>query len=512
MEGETQETIEAQRQLFHERVLPTLYNNIKSGNSLIDLDYYDSQLDFGEERKIKPFSWEKNFPEVFAQGGFDCVIGNPPWGAEFNQDLLNYLKERNREIIVRMIDSFMYFVYKSYKLLKVDRSFGMILPDVLFYQTDNEKLREYILNNSNIQALLNLGNVFEGVTRPSGIIIFSKSKEQKPNEITTVDLTAYKRESKHLELYEKKNYQSILQEEIKEIPNFLFVTNNAKNYNIISKIKRGKVKKLSDFVDEDGIQRGVSPDYKDAFLVTSEQVKEFELEKSHLRNVLTGGKQVKRYHILYPDLQLIYTNKATNFKNIPNICNFINQYKSKITCKEVKDGKHSIYALHRARKETIFTKSEKLVGVITEDEIIVSLDSKKTYATDGIYLFGVKSIDSKFLMGILNSKLFVFLYCLITLEGGRTLAQVKPTVLSEMPIRVIDENNKDEVQQQEQIIKLVDQVIQLNKELQTTTLPERIEQIQSRIGYCEDRIDGIVYGVYGVTEEEVEVIEKQKNI
>ena len=65
MEGETKETIEAQTKLFHDRVLPTLDNNIKSGNSLIDVDYYDNELDFGKEKKVKPFSWQKEFPEVF---------------------------------------------------------------------------------------------------------------------------------------------------------------------------------------------------------------------------------------------------------------------------------------------------------------------------------------------------------------------------------------------------------------------------------------------------------------
>jgi len=160
MEGETSASISHQLKMFNERVLPTLDENIQSGNSLVDTDFYDRQLDFGEEKKIKPFSWQKGFVEVFKQGGFDIVIGNPPWGASFSEESLSYLREKNKEIIVRMIDSFMYFVYKSYNLLKPDGSFGMILPDVLFYQTDNEKLREYILKNSNIEALLNLGNVF----------------------------------------------------------------------------------------------------------------------------------------------------------------------------------------------------------------------------------------------------------------------------------------------------------------------------------------------------------------
>jgi type I restriction-modification system DNA methylase subunit/predicted type IV restriction endonuclease len=507
MEGETETTIAQQQKLWHERILPNLGDNIKSGNSLVDTDFYDAVLDFGEEKKIKPFNWQRAFPEVFENGGFDAVIGNPPWGADFSQDLLSYLRERNMEIIVRMIDSFMYFAFKSYKLIKDGGRFGMILPDVLFYQTDNEKLRKFILNHSSIQALLNLGDVFEGVIRPSCIIIFSKLPPNKSNRIITVDITDYKRDNKHIELYNKENYQGILQQDIREIPNLLFVTKNANHFKIINKIKNRKIKKLSEFVDEDGIQRGVSPDLKDAFIVTSGQIDKYNLEKSHLRKVLTGGKQVKRFHILYPDLQLIYTNKQTDFKRIPNICNFINQFKSKITCKEVKQGKHPIYALHRAREEKIFTKPEKLIGVITEDEIVISLDNKQTYTTDGLYLFSVKNIDAKFLMGILNSKLFVFLYRLTTMEKGRTLAQVKPTIVAEMPIKVIDENIKSEKLIQEEIIRNVNSLLDLYPKVFESRLKNQTEQLQSRIDHHIFRIDQLVYELYGLTDEEIALVE-----
>ncbi len=507
MEGETSASIAHQLSFFNERVLPTLENNIKSGNSLVDTDFYDMQFDFGQEKKIKPFSWQKGFSEVFKQGGFDCVIGNPPWGADFSEESLSYLREKNREIIVRMIDSFMYFVYKSYTLLKPHGSFGMILPDVLFYQTDNAKLREYILTNSNIEVLLNLGNVFENVTRPSCIIIFSNSQPTKSNTIITVDLTSIKKENKQTALHEKEKFESVSQKELKEIPNYLFVTTNAKHFSIINKIKNGKVRNLSEFVDEDGIQRGVSPDLKEAFLVSSEQAKQFKLEKSHLRNVLTGGKQVKRFHINYPDLQLIYTKRDTDFKTIPNICSFINQFKSKITCKEVKEGKHSLYALHRAREERIFTKSEKLVGVITEDEIIVTIENNKTFATDGLYLFGVKNIDTKYLMGVLNSKLFVFLYRLTTMESGRALAQVKPTVLTEMPIRFVDEKNKSDKSLQEEIIKNVESLLKLYPEISDSRLQTKTEQLESRLEHCISRIDEAVYKLYELTPDEIKIVE-----
>ncbi|MFM9944671.1 MAG: TaqI-like C-terminal specificity domain-containing protein [Bacteroidia bacterium] len=352
-----------------------------------------------------------------------------------------------------------------------------------------------------------MGNVFENVTRPSCIIILSKSHAIKANKIITVDLTGIKKENKQTELLNTKNFESVLQNELSEIPNYLFVTTKAKHFLILNKIKNGEVTKLLDFVDEDGIQRGVSPDLKEAFLVTTEQVNQYNLEKSHLRKVLTGGRHVKRFHINYPDLQLIYTKRDTNFKAIPNICTFINQFKSKITCKEVKEEKHSLFALHRGREEKIFTKSEKLIGVITEDEIIVSIDSNKTFATDGLYIFGVKNIDIKYLMGLLNSKLFVFLYRLITMEGGRALAQVKPIVLNEMPIHVIDEGNPTDIFLREQIIKNVDLLLKLYPEISESRLQSKKEQLETKVEHHLSKIDELVYKLYGLTGGEIKIIE-----
>ncbi len=81
LEGETQASINQQMSLFHERVLPNLDNNIKCGNSLTGTDFFDNQLDLfgGQLKKINAFDWEQGFPEVFQQGGFDAVIGNPPY-------------------------------------------------------------------------------------------------------------------------------------------------------------------------------------------------------------------------------------------------------------------------------------------------------------------------------------------------------------------------------------------------------------------------------------------------
>jgi adenine-specific DNA-methyltransferase len=129
MEGETEASIATQLKLFHERVLPTLDNNIKDGNSLIDIDFYSSEIDFGEEKKIKPFSWKKAFPEVFKQGGFDCVVGNPPYGASFSDSEKNYLMNRFKNQNYQL-DSYLIFLEHSVNtILKPDGKFGMIIPN-----------------------------------------------------------------------------------------------------------------------------------------------------------------------------------------------------------------------------------------------------------------------------------------------------------------------------------------------------------------------------------------------
>ena len=79
---------------------------------------------------------------------------------------------------------------------------------------------------------------------------------------------------------------------------------------------------------------------------------------------------------------MIYTTRKDDFRRLPNIRAYIDQFKTEITCREVKQNKHPLYSLHRPRKEHIFLKERKILGVITEDEIVVALDDAQTFAFD----------------------------------------------------------------------------------------------------------------------------------
>ncbi len=506
LEGENADTITPQMTLALKEVyLPSLTKNIKCGNSLIGTDFVSQGDLFDEEtqHKVNPFDWEAEFSVIINNGGFDCVIGNPPWGAEFDEQELEYLREKNRQIIVRMIDSFMYFVYKGIQIVRKNGYFGMILPDVILYQKDNLKLREYMIEECSLGEIINLGNgVFEKVTRPTCILTSSKGSNGK-NIVKLADL----REDCEILRKEIIPWSNIKQSQLSELPDKVFPTSDIDDYKILKKAKRVRQNELNYYLDEDGIQRGVSPDLKEAFVVNNSIIAKQKLEKTHLRDVLTGGKEVKRYGLVWEKNKIIYTNKDTDFKSIPHICSFIDTFRNEITCVEVKQGKHPLYALHRSRNENIFLKKEKVLGVITEDEIKVTIDDEQYYATDGLYLFSTKNANAKFITGILNSRFFVFLYRLVSLESGRVLAQVKPTIISRLPIRAIDFDNSDERKMHDDLVSLVEKMLELNRQLQPKEFDSEREPIERQIAATDKKIDELVYQLYGLTDEEIRIVE-----
>jgi hypothetical protein len=513
LEGESEESIGKQLTMFHERALPDLACNIKCGNSLIGSDFYTQQnrqislFNTEEMYHINAFDWNTGFPEVMKEGGFDALIGNPPWGAEFSDRELEYHRKQNKEIIVRMIDSFIYFVHQgSKKLLGNNAYFGMILPDVVLYQNDNIKLRNYIIKNFQLQTIVNIGDVFSKVTRPACILVFRKDKVLH-QPISILDISRQRNNKSGL-LFNSGLYSQIYQNDFLSLPGLLFVTENIEHYKIWSKVNIVPNIVLGDIIDTDGIQRGVSPDLKEAFIVNRETVENFNLESQKIRRVLTGGKQVKRYYIDYKELFLIYTTRYDDFRQFPNICKFIDQYVKRITCKEVNENKHPLYALHRPRNEQIFKKENKFIGVITEDEIVVALDNTGIYATDGLYLFDTQDwMNKKYLLGILNSKLFVFIYRLLTLEKDRVLAQVKPTILQTLPIRTINFEDQSDVQLQKQMVILVERILSLHQQLASSNTPTEKTFLQRQIDTTERQIDTLVYELYGLTDEEIGLVE-----
>ena len=497
-------------------LLPELKYNIICGNSLIGPDIYDQGALFGDEDRdrINAFDWNSDvagFGRIVKEAGFDCVVGNPPWGYDFREEELGYLRNAYRPIIVRMIDSFMFFVAKGSSALRRGGRIGMIVPDVILYQVDNLKLRDLLLRKHRVTNAVNLGDrVFARVTRPSCIFV-AQLEEPRNNWVEVVDLASSGESGREEALTSGSGPkpERIKQSDIALLPGKLIPVGKLDRYKLWFKINRNKAcANLAEFVDGDGIQRGVSPDLKEAFVVDAKLARRRRFEKAWLRKALLGG-DIKRYRVDYAGRVLLYLRSSDDAKLFPHIRDYIFEFENQITCTEVRDRKHSLYALHRARDERIFLKEPKLLGVITEDEPILTRDDDGLFATDGAYLFGLRETSTtNYVLGIMNSRLLRFLYRLAATETNRVLAQVKPAVLGTLPIRTINLSDPADKARHDRMLALVERMLELNRQEHSGKLaPSELDRLEREIAATGGQIDELVYELYGITEEERKIIE-----
>mgnify|MGYP001131488752 CR=1 FL=1 len=196
LEGENEETLDRQFSMFQERALPDLSNNIKCGNALIGTDFDENKqmslLDDEECYRINVFDWEMEFPGVMnpESGGFDAVIGNPPYTSwysrqalELGQDEESYLRLHYRflrnESTKARIHSTMFFLEKSYNILRENGIFCMIV-DQNIHDYPFKPIRKYIAERAEIVEVVNNIAAFSKVGSGQTIVAFKKS-EPAPN-------------------------------------------------------------------------------------------------------------------------------------------------------------------------------------------------------------------------------------------------------------------------------------------------------------------------------------------
>lgn len=173
MENETPASIINNQSLFNERALPSLEDNIKCGNSLIGNDFYESQsmLDFDEETqyKINCFDWEDEFKNVFACGGFDVVIGNPPYGAELSEIERNYLEKK---FSLSNTNTAALFLGVLKNFLKDNCRGGYIIPKSFIYASNWESSRDLMIDD--LFELVDCCKVWKEVKLEQVITLFEK--------------------------------------------------------------------------------------------------------------------------------------------------------------------------------------------------------------------------------------------------------------------------------------------------------------------------------------------------
>lgn len=511
MEGETEASINQQFRLFNERVLPTLDNNVRSGNSLIDTDFYDSQLDFGEEKQIRPFSWINAFPEILKSGGFDAVIGNPPY---VRQEMLGRQKDYFREhyqVYHGMADLYSYFIEKSLKLINTGGLYGVIVANKWMRANYGDPLRGF-LKSYNLYEIIDFGDlpVFETATTYPCIMIAGKPGKNNNQIRLTIPETL---KFTSLSGYVEQNHSFLNKESLND--EGWSLAGDAANAVIAKIIKAGKP--LGEYVNKK-IYRGVLTGLNEAFVIDRETrdrlIAEDPGSEEIIKPFLTG-REVKRYHPIPDNHYLILfpkgftKEKGNNPKdawkwlqsNYAAIAEYLTPFESK--AKKRYDKGEYWWELRTCEYYYEFEKPKVIVPAIA-NSASYAFDNSMHYSNDKTSIIPV---DDLYLLGLLNSNLLDFFIKSIasTKQGG--YYEYKPMYLSKLPIKIIDESNKAEKQMKSSIIQLVERLLSLYNELISCKVPDKIEQLKSQICHFETRINELVYRIYGLTDEEIGIVE-----
>jgi type I restriction-modification system DNA methylase subunit len=479
LEGETEESLGLSRQYqmkFAERALPDLSNNIKCGNSLIGSDFYDGRDTslFGDEDhlRINVFDWEEEFPEVFAKGGFDAIIGNPPYGAEISSYLKEYIS-KNYNHQDYQFDSYFLFIEKGIALLKKSGLWGMIIPNTWLTNLFTTSIRGLLIKHTSIKKCVHFQyKVFQKVTVDTEILIIQNIFDIN----NKINCTIY---DKNREI--KINYflkQSSWKSE-DNLPINIFLTPEVRDI-------KTKIDNLPKLIKVLKVTQGTKPFQKgkgkpkqtESIVKNKPYVSTCKINDSF--RPLLRGSLIGRYFIKWDnDYWISYGDW-----------------------------------LAEPRYSANFDSPEKIVIRQTGDSLIATFDSQRYIVRDNLYVIhNLQRIENiKYFLGILNSYFLTWYYQnIINSEKGEALAQVKKGHIINLPIRTIDFDIPDDVAKHDKMVQLVESMLDLNKRVHTDGISTQEKKIlQKQIAITDKQIDQLVYDLYDLTEEEIKVVEGEE--
>jgi hypothetical protein len=497
LEGETEFSIQTSLQLFNERVLPTIDNNIQCGNSLVGSDFYNRKLFLTpkEERKINVFDWNVSFNDIFKSNGFDCIIGNPPWGSKdvlTEKSILDYIVTTfNRDI--HNMNIFALFIDQSRKLLKSGGLLGLLIPKNFIKTQSYIPYRIDLLNKQTLNRVTDFGK-FPQVAQEA-IALFSINKTS-----ISYDIKREIYQDNKLTELDSLQVSDILKDEFKVIT--LSTISNFQS--IIQKIENNSIKLGNEFEVLRGMEHG-----RNGNLLLCPSCKKY-FEKPGKRNLNLQTINCKHCN---NEVQIISTNERifiqpqkenNSFKGLL-IGNSIDRYELKRISYFIEPELSGIdyKNIHKLNEKLLFIRiSKTLRGYLDADNLLCLNALNIVYSKSSKY-------NLKFVLGILNSNLYAKYIDYKITSGANLTIRLSNETMKSIPIYQINFENDNETKLYNEIIELVADILELNKRKSNSTLPTEIEQLTRRIIQIDKNIDQKVYELYKLTTEEIEIIEKQ---
>jgi type I restriction-modification system DNA methylase subunit len=503
MEGETDESVGKSRQLFHERALPNLSNNIKCGNSLIGPDYFSGRLipDPDEMKRVNPFDWDREFPEAMKAGGFDCVIGNPPYiGFHGFKEDKEYFKNKFRSAEGKF-DLYLPFIEKGIELIRQNGLLSFICPTNFSKRGHGKSLRKLIQRSVTIRQICDFEDqqIFKGATNYTGIFVFEKSTPKNDHKILY----------KNAGLNDDGFYISQF-----DLGDEAWVFRNDEINLVINKIEKQKIKRLGEI--SHAISEGIVTGNNDVFLLKQDEINKFGIEGNVLRECIRGS-EIRRYRLEDIKEFVIYPYVLKNNKTVTlsegeleknkNAYNYLKSNKITLSGRGYfeKSTKHW-FELWCQRSIEILSSNKIVVAELSDRNRFMIAESDQFYGDTvcGITFPDNDSENLKYYLGLLNSKLMEFYFKKTTVPKAGGFYIYKTMFLNKLPIYIVESFKKPT---HDHIVALVEQMLDLQKHITISKTESEKLMYQRQVEATDHEIDQLVYELYGLTEKEIKIIE-----
>ena len=514
LENENRTTLQRERELFADEValLPPLQDNIKCGNSLIASDFSMMSEDLV---RVNAFDWDVQFRDIMKVGGFDAVIGNPPylniddtWGK--GDMRLEAIKLQYPHIYNDKTDILFYFIAKAHALSK-NRA-GFIVSRAFLEAFKADKLRGYLATNRAVAEIVDFQNfyVFDGVGITTCVLQMEKAPSSKTLEVFKLRPTKLPSTElpKLLSKGEVFEHHTIARSSLNAgVWNFAPPAIAELNAKIDAAGETlGKILHIGQ-----GMQTGCNEVFGER---TLDEIRGWKVPQP-LYRFRAANSDIQRFEVRDREEVLLYLEEVASFDKLPagvrqHLESCAASLKARAAYKRGNcDWWRFTWPLHRE-----YYSRARLVCpfLATENRFALVEDGRFIGLTDSTVLFENRQPESlKYLLGLLNSKLLTFRFRSIGKLKGGGIYEYFWNSISKLPIRRIDFKKPADKARHDKLVMLVEKMLALTPKLRAAKTDAEKATLQNAVSKTDHDIDALVYELYALTPDEIALVEGKEN-
>jgi type I restriction-modification system DNA methylase subunit len=511
LEGENSDAIAKQLDLFKDRVLPDLGNNIQCGNSLIGDEYkmlYPADMLDPEIRyTVNTFDWKSRFPDVFRSGGFDAVVGNPPyfsidktWGAGDHRT--NALKALYPKIHTDKTDIYYYFLAKGVDITQ--GSVGFIVSRAFLEAVKAEKVRSYLSANSGIVEVFDFQNfpVFDGVGITTAMVILSKRERPKQTRVVKVrgSIAPIDRTENFLAESQKLARFTVARTTLSSTPWRLSNTDISAVYARIDKVGQplSRLCRLGQ-----GMQTGMNSVFGGK---TWADIYGMGALPAHVRR-RARNTDIQRFNIIDREELMLYLEDVPKFSSLPvGVKKYLESNRSDLEKRAAFiRGNCEWWRWTWPLQKELYGGPRILCPYLAkENRFAIDEDFSFVGLTDTTVIFPTnQKEDLKYICAVLNSRLLNLRFMGIGKLKSNGIREYFDNAVSQLPIRRINWRNPRDVEIHDRIVALYNTLADAHHKLTQGPAAIVARDLREQILTEEAQLDALVCDLYGFSVEEL---------